>query len=115
MKILGTFLLLFVVCITVSAQSTTRSEVKKVTSPAKKTEVKVIPLPADDKDPVCFMKVKKGSLLTTRYKGKLYGFCSDHCKAVFLAKSGSAIEIVLRYAKYKSNSAFVIGQPGYFA
>ena len=84
MKAIATALFLFAICLTAAAQDVTKTGTKKVTPPAKKVNVKPIPLPADDKDPVCFMKVKKGSLITTSYNGKLYGFCSDHCKAVFL-------------------------------
>lgn len=38
---------------------------------------------AGDKDPVCGMKVKEGNSDTLHYGGKVYGFCSGHCKSTF--------------------------------
>jgi putative intracellular protease/amidase/YHS domain-containing protein len=40
-------------------------------------------LQEDGIDPVCKMKVKKGTTLTTDYRGKRYGFCSEMCKREF--------------------------------
>lgn len=37
-----------------------------------------------NKDPACGMPLKAGLEDTTRYNGKLYGFCSKECKAAFL-------------------------------
>lgn len=34
-------------------------------------------------DPVCGMEVKETSTYRTMYKGKMYYFCSPHCKAAF--------------------------------
>ena len=35
------------------------------------------------KDPVCGMKVKN-QLISAEYQGKIYYFCSDHCKRQFV-------------------------------
>lgn len=35
-------------------------------------------------DPVCKMKVKKGSKITHTHKGQQYGFCNEYCREVFL-------------------------------
>jgi YHS domain-containing protein len=96
MKAIVTIFFLFVICLTVSAQDATRTGTKKVIQSEKKVSAKTLPLPADDKDPVCFMKVKKGSLITSLYKGKLYGFCSEHCKAVFLANPEEQLKPVIK-------------------
>lgn len=37
----------------------------------------------NDKDPVCGMSVLAGFADTVNYKGKVYGFCSKHCKEGF--------------------------------
>ena len=84
MKSLTTILFVFTISMCATAQ-VAKPQVGKQTQTVKKVTVKSTPLPADDKDPVCYMKVKKGTLITTSYKGKLYGFCSEHCKGVFLA------------------------------
>ncbi|WP_238027448.1 MULTISPECIES: YHS domain-containing protein [Metallosphaera] len=34
-------------------------------------------------DPVCGMEVKETSTYRTMYKGKMYYFCSPHCKTAF--------------------------------
>lgn len=44
------------------------------------------PLKEDGIDPVCSMKVKKGTVLTTIYKGKQIGFCGDYCRKEFEKK-----------------------------
>ena len=44
----------------------------------------VISLVDYKKDPACGMPLTAGLEDTTRYKGKLYGFCSKECKAEFL-------------------------------
>lgn len=38
----------------------------------------------DLKDPVCRMKVKKTSKITTTHKEKPYSFCSESCKEKFV-------------------------------
>jgi YHS domain-containing protein len=43
------------------------------------------------KDPACGMPLTAGLEDTTRYKGKLYGFCSKECKAEFLKDPGSYV------------------------
>jgi YHS domain-containing protein len=50
--------------------------------PAKQSE----PLKEDGIDPVCKMKVAKGTTLTSTHKGKQVGFCSEYCKEHFDAK-----------------------------
>ena len=37
------------------------------------------------KDPVCGMTIKQQSALTESYAGKMFFFCSEHCKAKFLS------------------------------
>ncbi len=44
----------------------------------------VISLVDYKKDPACGMPLTAGLEDTTRYKGKLYGFCSKECKEEFL-------------------------------
>lgn len=44
----------------------------------------VISLVDYKKDPACGMPLTAGLEDTTRYKGKLYGFCSKECMAEFL-------------------------------
>jgi YHS domain-containing protein len=44
----------------------------------------VISLVDYKKDPACGMPLTAGLEDTTRYKGRLYGFCSKECKAEFL-------------------------------
>ena len=90
MKVLIVIVALFTVSLSAKAQSATPA--KKETQSMKKTAVKAIALPADDKDPVCFMKVKKGSLITTTYKNKIYGFCSEYCKGMFLADTEAQLK-----------------------
>ncbi|QKR01071.1 YHS domain-containing protein [Metallosphaera tengchongensis] len=34
-------------------------------------------------DPVCGMEVKETSKFKSMYKGKVYYFCSHHCKVAF--------------------------------
>ena len=36
------------------------------------------------KDPSCGMPVTAGIEDTVHYNGKVYGFCSDECKQIFL-------------------------------
>ena len=91
MKTIATFAFLFVLCLNAAAQDAPKAETKKALR-AKKADVKPTPLPADGKDPVCFMKVKKGSVITTSYNNKLYGFCSEHCKAIFLADPAAQLK-----------------------
>ncbi|GAB3505991.1 YHS domain-containing protein [Emticicia fontis] len=40
-------------------------------------------LEKDGKDPVCGMKVKKGTSLVSVYKEKQHGFCGKSCKEKF--------------------------------
>jgi YHS domain-containing protein len=40
-------------------------------------------LEKDGIDPVCLMKVKKGTNLVSIHKGKEYGFCSKMCQEQF--------------------------------
>mgnify|MGYP000944863497 CR=1 FL=1 len=96
MKTIIVTFVLFTLSFAAMAQQEVKSQAKKETQPVKKTVVKAVPLPADDKDPVCFMKVKKGSLITTTYKEKIYGFCSEHCKGVFLADPEEQLKPVLK-------------------
>ncbi|HCL84142.1 MAG TPA: hypothetical protein DIC22_09215 [Chitinophagaceae bacterium] len=41
------------------------------------------------KDPSCGMPVTAGIMDTVHYKGKVYGFCSDECKQLFLKDPGT--------------------------
>ncbi len=63
----------------ISLNATVQQEPKK----QKKGEA-VSVLAEDSVDPVCRMKVKKGSKITHVHKEKQYGFCSEGCKALFV-------------------------------
>jgi YHS domain-containing protein len=41
------------------------------------------------KDPSCGMPLTAGIGDTVHYNGKVYGFCSDECKQIFLKKADS--------------------------
>jgi YHS domain-containing protein len=41
------------------------------------------------KDPSCGMPVSAGIADTVHYNGKVYGFCSDECKQIFLKNPDS--------------------------
>lgn len=43
-------------------------------------------LVTEKKDPVCGMPITAGIVDTAHYKGKVYGFCADECKALFKEK-----------------------------
>jgi YHS domain-containing protein len=58
-----------------------RDSAARVAAAFKKT---VISLVDYKKDPACGMPLTAGLEDTTRYKGKLYGFCSKECKEEFL-------------------------------
>jgi YHS domain-containing protein len=49
-------------------------------------------LKQDGIDPVCHMKVKKGSTITTVHNGKQYGFCNETCKMRFLKSPGEFLQ-----------------------
>lgn len=42
-------------------------------------------LKTDARDPVCGMKVKKGTTLTHSHNKAVYGFCSASCKKSFVS------------------------------
>ena len=86
---------LFAVSASAYAQDAVKP-VKKENQTVSKSKTKPVPLPADDKDPVCLMPVKKGTLITTTYLDKVYGFCSDHCKGVFLANPEVQLKPVVK-------------------
>jgi YHS domain-containing protein len=44
------------------------------------------PLSENGIDPVCKMKVRKGTTITAYHKGKNHGFCNEYCREVFLEK-----------------------------
>jgi YHS domain-containing protein len=58
-----------------------RDSAARIAADFKKT---VISLVDYKKDPACGMPLTAGLEDTTRYKGKLYGFCSKECKEEFL-------------------------------
>lgn len=55
---------------------------EKTQEPAKK-ETKSTELQKDGIDPICGMKVKKGSKLVAIHKDHQYGFCSKSCQERF--------------------------------
>jgi len=66
-----------------------KTPVKKVALGKKETVKKTVsansgPLKQEAQDPFCKMTVPKGTAITTLYKGKQYGFCSEYCKEYFL-------------------------------
>jgi YHS domain-containing protein len=68
-------LIIFIVFVGIT---TAQEPVKKNTSQKDKTV-----LEKDGKDPVCGMKVKKGTSIISIYKEKQHGFCSKTCKERF--------------------------------
>ena len=57
-----------------------------------KTDLKGIKV-VNAEDPICQMKTAEFLKDTAIYKGKIYGFCSDHCKSEFKKNPG-------KYVKY---------------
>ncbi len=50
---------------------------------ASSTQKEKTTLEKDGKDPVCGMKVKKGTTIVSIYKEKQHGFCGKACKERF--------------------------------
>ena len=79
MKTLVLTILLSVSAFSCAQESPKVKHVSKM-KPAKDLKnVKVV----NTEDPVCKMKTADFLKDTANYNGKLYGFCSDHCKAEF--------------------------------
>ncbi|MFC4685402.1 YHS domain-containing protein [Epilithonimonas pallida] len=57
-------------------------KVKQVSKMKPKTDLKGVKVVNAD-DPICQMKTAEFLKDTIVYKGKTYGFCSDHCKKEF--------------------------------
>ncbi|WP_312823366.1 YHS domain-containing protein [Epilithonimonas sp.] len=57
-------------------------KVKHVSKMKPATDLKNVKV-ANAEDPICKMKTADYLKDTVSYKGKLYGFCSDHCKKEF--------------------------------
>lgn len=57
-------------------------KVKQVSKMKPKTDLKGVKVVNAD-DPICHMKTAEFLKDTVIYKGKSYGFCSDHCKKEF--------------------------------
>ena len=57
-------------------------KVKHVSKRKPKTDLRGVKVINAD-DPVCHMKTAEFIKDTAVYKRKIYGFCSDHCKAEF--------------------------------
>jgi YHS domain-containing protein len=60
---------------------TTSAEIYKSDSVRKKFSASLVD---NKKDPSCGMPVTAGIEDTVHYNGKVYGFCSDECKQIFL-------------------------------
>ncbi|MFN3850774.1 MAG: YHS domain-containing protein [Spirosomataceae bacterium] len=71
-----------ILILTLSVVFISYSSFQTVQEPAKK-ETKSTELQKDGTDPVCGMKVKKGSKLVADHKEKQYGFCSKSCQERF--------------------------------
>ncbi|RYU94511.1 YHS domain-containing protein [Emticicia agri] len=69
--------LIFLLCISCYITNAQEPVTKQATQKQK------LVLEKDGKDPVCGMKVKKGTTLVSTYKEKPYGFCSKVCKERF--------------------------------
>lgn len=62
----------------------------KATPGADSAKVKFTLAMVDNKqDPSCGMPLTAGIGDTVHYKGKVYGFCSDECKQIFLKNADS--------------------------
>lgn len=61
-------------------------KVKQVSKMKPKTDLKGVKVVNAD-DPICHMKTAEFLKDTVNYKGKIYGFCSDHCKSEFKKNS----------------------------
>lgn len=57
-------------------------KVKHVAKMKPSNELKNVKV-ANTEDPICKMQTADFLKDTVIYKGKIYGFCSDHCKAEF--------------------------------
>jgi len=75
---------ILMILLSVSALSCAQEtpKVKQVSKMKPKTDLKNVKVVNAD-DPVCHMKTAEFLKDTVVYKGKNYGFCSDHCKKEF--------------------------------
>ncbi|GGG66268.1 YHS domain-containing protein [Epilithonimonas arachidiradicis] len=75
---------ILMILLSVSALSCAQEtpKVKQVSKMKPKTDLKGVKVVNSD-DPICHMKTAEFLKDTIIYKGKTYGFCSDHCKKEF--------------------------------
>ncbi|MCA0365726.1 MAG: YHS domain-containing protein [Bacteroidetes bacterium] len=66
------------------ASLTTWAQQEPAKKSKKKAKVETAALKEDGIDPVCKMKVKKGSTITHTHEGVQYGFCNPMCKDNFV-------------------------------
>ena len=66
----------------VSASMNSQQKTLQTSSPKKQTTTKKMKI-VNVIDPICDMKTNENTTETVLYKGKLYGFCSKHCKTEF--------------------------------
>ena len=76
------FFALFGLVLIVSCAKNENLEVKKVTKMKAENSLSGVVV-VNELDPVCEMATQDYLKDTVIYKKKVYGFCSDHCKAEF--------------------------------
>ncbi len=72
---------IFISCNQKPIPETTSAAIKKSDSVQKKFTANMV---NNKKDPSCGMPLTAGIEDTVHYNGKVYGFCSDECKQIFL-------------------------------
>lgn len=75
------FIVLVFACNQKPKLETTTVQIQKSDSVRKKFTADMVD---NKKDPSCGMPVSAGIEDTVHYNGKVYGFCSDECKQIFL-------------------------------
>ena len=77
-----TFILTILLSVSAFSCAQETPKVKHVSKMKPATDLKNVKV-VNAEDPVCKMKTADYLKDTADYKGKKYGFCSDHCKAEF--------------------------------
>ena len=78
-----TFVLAILLAVTAFSCAQETPKVKLVSKRKRATDLKNVKVVYTE-DPVCKMKTADFLKDTADYKGKKYGFCSDHCKTEFI-------------------------------
>lgn len=77
-----TFFLMILLSVFALSCTQEAPKVKQVKKMKPKIDLKGVKV-VNAKDPICHMKTAEFLKDTAVYKGKTYGFCSDHCKSEF--------------------------------